>query len=210
MSALPPKGFLLPAAAVLQRARALEGAGACWQLPTLGWLGAAAAALRGYALAGVGLALLLLAGVAPLVVLVDQLPHVRVCRGRIPHDLLDGGGARGGLGSPADSDRQPLPRVLGMPGFLHPVPVQHRPGRGVPGGGHIEDARKDRLLGPERLVHGCRGDAGLEADNATGTLALEVDGGWRGGASEQGASVRFGGRRWELTSFATTTSTFHS
>ena len=60
---------LLPAAAFLERARALEGAGAYWHLPTFGWLGASDAALRGYAILGVGLALLLIAGVAPLVVL---------------------------------------------------------------------------------------------------------------------------------------------
>jgi lipase maturation factor 1 len=60
---------LLPAAAFLERARAMEGAGAYWQLPTLGWLSASDTALRVYAVSGIGLAALLIAGVAPLVVL---------------------------------------------------------------------------------------------------------------------------------------------
>jgi hypothetical protein len=60
---------LLPAAAFLPRVRALEGVGAYWRLPTLGWLGASDTALRGYAVLGVGLAALLMAGIAPLAVL---------------------------------------------------------------------------------------------------------------------------------------------
>ena len=60
---------VLPAAQLLQRARSMEGAGAYWQLPTLGWLGASDTALRAYVVCGVGLAVLLIAGLAPLVVL---------------------------------------------------------------------------------------------------------------------------------------------
>lgn len=57
---------LLPAASYLERAREALGAGAPWRLPTLFWLDASDAALRGACSAGAVSALLLIAGLVPL------------------------------------------------------------------------------------------------------------------------------------------------
>jgi hypothetical protein len=60
---------IMPAGRFLEWAGSTYGAGAWLQLPTVFWLGASDAALRGVAWAGVGLAVLLVLGIAPLPVL---------------------------------------------------------------------------------------------------------------------------------------------
>jgi hypothetical protein len=61
---------LLPARSYLERASMMLGPSAGWQLPTLFWLDASDAALHGACVAGSVAALLLVAGVAPLAMLV--------------------------------------------------------------------------------------------------------------------------------------------
>lgn len=57
---------LLPAAEYLERARAFFGAGAYYQFPTLAWIGAGNAALLTLCWSGIVLAVLAIAGVAPI------------------------------------------------------------------------------------------------------------------------------------------------
>ena len=57
---------LLPAAEYLDRARDFFGPGAYWQFPTLAWINASDAALLALCWSGIALAVLAIAGVAPL------------------------------------------------------------------------------------------------------------------------------------------------
>ncbi len=57
---------LLPAAEYLDRAREFFGAGAYYQFPTLAWLNASDAALLAFCWSGIALAVLAIAGVAPI------------------------------------------------------------------------------------------------------------------------------------------------
>ncbi len=67
----------------------------------------------------------LLGEVAPLAVLLDQIAYRRFGRGRVPHDLFDGGGPSGNLGGMLDNDGEAAPGIrLGGRG-LDPVAIQH-------------------------------------------------------------------------------------
>ena len=57
---------LLPIAELLDRARDFFGAGAYYEFPTLAWIDAGDAALQAYCWSGIALALLAIAGVAPI------------------------------------------------------------------------------------------------------------------------------------------------
>src|SRR5690348_14774544 len=110
----------------------------------------------------------LLGEVAAPGILKQQLPDGGVSGGRVPHHLLDRGGARGHLGGVPDDQGEPLSRIL-MPGGLpHPVTVEQGGGVGVAGDGDVEDPGQDRLLGAERLVDGRGRDRGLARDRLDG------------------------------------------
>lgn len=106
----------------------------------------------------------LLGGVPPGVVLLDQLRGGRVGGRGVADHPLDRRGAQGDVGRALDDDGEACARV-GLPaGPGDPVALEDRDQGRVAGDVDVEDPRQDRLLGPERLIHGGGGHAGPGGD----------------------------------------------